>query len=233
MTDHAQACLIYRSGPTARACKVPVLWTFHRMVRGEGSNSPFRSTLLRGYPANSFLFRISPGRSPFFLKGMMQVAVLATLLCILPPFVAAAENTAQKAPPFRLPDAKGSVLALEDFSGQVLLLNFWATWCVSCREGLTELDHLYRKYRDAGLVVIAISVDTSAERVATFLKKRPVGFPVLVDSRGDAADAYRFSGLPAGFLISRDGVIVRRYRGSGKELISLYERDIEDLLKRN
>jgi peroxiredoxin len=164
---------------------------------------------------------------------MMQAAVLVTLLCMLLPFAEAAENTAQKAPPFQLPDAKGAVLALEDFSGKVLLLNFWATWCVSCREELTELDRLYRKYRDAGFVVIAISVDTSAERVASFLKKRPVGFPVLIDSQGDVADAYRFSGLPAVFLIGRDGVIVRRYRGSGKKLISQYERDIEDLLKRN
>lgn len=163
----------------------------------------------------------------------MKSAVFVTMLCILLPFSAAAEDAARKAPSFRLPDAMGGVLALEDFSGQVLLLNFWATWCISCREELTDLDRLYRKYRDAGFVVIAISVDTSAERVASFLKKRPVGFPVLVDSRGDVADDYRFSGLPAGFLIGRDGVIVRRYRGSGRELISLYERDIEALLKRN
>jgi peroxiredoxin len=175
---------------------------------------------------------IFPGRSPFFLKRTKKAAALAALLYILLPFTAAAENAAHKAPPFRLPDAKGAVLALEDFSGQVLLINFWATWCVSCREELIELDHLYRKYRDAGLVVIAISVDTSAARVAAFLKKRPIDLPVVTDTEGAVAEAYRLSGLPAAFLIGRDGVIERRYRGSGKELISLYEKDIEDLLKR-
>lgn len=167
------------------------------------------------------------------MKWTMKAACLATLLCILLPFDSAAENAAQKAPSFRLLDTKGAVLALEDFSGKVILLNFWATWCTSCREELAELDRLYRQYRDNGFTVIGISVDTSAERVAAFLNTRPVGFPVVTDTRGAVAEAYRFSGLPAAFLIGRDGVIVRRYRGSGKELISRYEREIEDLLKRN
>ena len=175
---------------------------------------------------------IFPGRGPFFLKCTKKAAALAALLSVLLPFTAAAEHAAQKAPPFRLPDAKGAVIALEDFPGHVLLINFWATWCTSCREELSELDRLYRQYRDNGFTIIAISVDTSAERVAAFLKKKPVGFPVLTDTTGDVADAYRFSGLPAAFLIGRDGVIERRYRGSGKEMISLYEKDIEDLLKR-
>jgi len=108
-----------------------------------------------------------------------------------------------------------------------------ATWCTSCREELSDLDQLHRKYRDAGFVVIAISVDTTAERVAAFLKKRPVGFPVVTDTQGAVAEAYRLSGLPAAFLIGRDGIIERRYRGSGKELISLYEKDIKDVMKRN
>jgi peroxiredoxin len=229
MTDAAR---IYRFAPTARACKVPVAGNVCRTVPGKGSTTPFSFAPLRGYRTSSYMSMIFPGRSPFFLKRTKKAAVLAALLYILLPFAAVAEKAAQKAPPFRLPDAKGAVLALEDFKGHVLLINFWATWCVSCREELIELDHLYRTYRDAGLVVIAISVDTSAARVAAFLKKKPVGFPVLTDTTGDVADAYRFSGLPAAFLIGRDGVIERRYRVSGKELLSLYEKDIEDLLKR-
>ena len=148
-------------------------------------------------------------------------------------FVAPAGEAAQKAPSFRLHDTAGAAIALEDFRGKVLLLNFWATWCTPCREELPELDRLYTKHRDQGLVVVGIAVDTSAERVSAFLKKRPVGFPVVVDTQGVGAESYRFSGLPAGFLIGRDGVIERRYRGSGKELLSLYEKDIEELLKGN
>jgi peroxiredoxin len=175
---------------------------------------------------------IFPGRGLFSSECTVKAAIFAVLICILLPFASEAENAERKAPSFRLRDTRGVEVALENFSGKVVLLNFWATWCVSCREELIELDHLYRKYRDAGLVVIAISVDTSAERVAAFLNKRPVDLPVVTDTEGAVADAYRFSGLPAAFLIGRDGVIERRYRGSGKELIALYEKDIEALLKR-
>ena len=233
MTDRAQVCIINRSVPTARACKVPVPATVCRTVPGEGSTTPFRSAPLRGYRTSSFMSMIFPGRSPFFLKCTMKAAVLAALFCILLPFTAIAEDAARKAPSFRLQDTKGAVLALEDFSGHILLINFWATWCTSCSEELFELDRLYRQYRDNGFTVIGISVDTSAERVAAFLKKRPVGFPVVTDTQGAVAEAYRLSGLPAAFLIGRDGIIERRYRGSGKELISLYEKDIKDVMKRN
>jgi len=137
----------------------------------------------------------------------------------------------QVAPSFRLNDLSGQPVSLENMRGKVVLLNFWATWCLSCREELPEFDRLYHKYRDSGFVMIGISVDASADRLAAFMKKRPVGFPVIIDAQGSVAEAYRFSGLPAGFLIGRDGVIVRTYRGSGKDLISMYETDIAELLK--
>jgi peroxiredoxin len=162
----------------------------------------------------------------------LKTIVLSVSLLMVTSFSADADQAGDKASSFRLSTTTGSSVALDDFAGKVILLNFWATWCVSCREELIELDRLYRQYRDRGFTVIGISVDASSERVAAFLKKQPVGFPVVTDTNGAVAAAYRFSGLPAGFLIGRDGVIVRTYRGSGKELISLYEKDIEDLLKR-
>lgn len=161
----------------------------------------------------------------------MKTAVLVAMVFILLPFAARSEDALRKAPSFRLPDTTGALIAIEDFKGKVLLLNFWATWCQSCREELSELDRIYRKFSDRGFVVIGISLDGSSERVAVLMKKRPVGFPVVIDSSGDAAEAYRVSGIPAGFLISRDGVIIQRYRGTGKELISRYETDIAELLK--
>ncbi|NTW58503.1 MAG: TlpA family protein disulfide reductase [Nitrospirae bacterium] len=163
----------------------------------------------------------------------MKSAIFMTCLLIFAPDAANAALDGERAPAFQLADTNGAIVTLDSLLGKVVLLNFWATWCLPCREELPEFDRLYQKYRDSGLVVIGISVDTSGERVATFMKKRPVGFPVVTDTQGAVAEAYRFSGLPAAFLIGRDGVIVRRYRGSGKEMISLYEKDIEDLLKRD
>jgi peroxiredoxin len=157
------------------------------------------------------------------------VAFCAALFCSS--FAYAAQEGRQ-APVFSLRDVTGGTVTLEQFKGKVVFLDFWAPWCIPCRDELPELDRLYQKYRDSGFVVIGISVDTSADRVTTFMKKRPVGFPVVIDTQGAVAEAYRISGLPAGFLIDRDGVIMRTYRGSGKELISRSETDIADLLKR-
>jgi len=174
--------------------------------------------------------KIFQKRSNFF-EFILKAIALSTLLFIMLPFAADADQAGKKAPPFRLIDTAGAVVTLGDFAGKVLLLNFWATWCTPCRDELPAFDRLYHKYRDQGFVVIGISVDASAARVAAFMKKRPVGFPVVTDTTGEAADAYRFSGLPAGFLIGRNGVIVRTYRGSGKELMSMVETDIAELLK--
>jgi peroxiredoxin len=161
----------------------------------------------------------------------MKIAFLMACLLILAPDDANAALTGERAPAFQLADANGAIVSLDNLIGKVILLNFWATWCLSCREELPKFERLYQKYRDGGFVVIGISVDASADRVAAFLKKHLVGFPVVIDTQGSVAEAYRFSGLPAGFLIGRDGVIVRTFRGSGKELISRYETDIADLLK--
>jgi peroxiredoxin len=184
-----------------------------------------------GEPCKSF-----PADSLVFLDGRnmrlfisLYVATIILLFSVSSGLHAGQVNMV--APSFRLNDLSGQPVSLENMRGKVVLLDFWATWCLSCREELTELDGLYHKYRNSGFVVIGISVDTSAERVAAFINKRPVGFPVVTDTKGETAEAYRFSGLPAAFLIDRDGVIVRRYRGSGKEMISRYETDITDLLK--
>ena len=157
------------------------------------------------------------------------VSFCAALFCSS--FAYAAQQGKQ-APGFSLRDVTGGTITLEQFKGKVVFLDFWASWCVSCRDELSELDRLYQKYRDSGFVVIGISVDASADRVAAFMKKRPVGYPVVIDTQGAVAEAYHISGLPAGFLINRDGVIMRTCRGSGKEFISRSETDIADLLKR-
>ena len=144
---------------------------------------------------------------------------------------AAQEGT--QAPGFNLRDLKGNVITLEQYTGKVVLLVFWAPWCVPCRDELPELDRLYKKFGDKGFIVAGIAEDASTEMVTNFLIKVPISFPMVIDRSHDAAEAYRLSNLPSGYLIARDGVVERRYRGSGRDMISWYEKDIEDLLKRN
>ena len=114
--------------------------------------------------------------------------------------------------------------------GKVVFLNFWAPWCIPCREELPALEVLQRKYLREGLVIIAISLDKSESNVTAFLRNVPVTFPVLVDKNADASDAYCVSGLPTGFLIDRNGIIRFKHRGFGKEYVSMYEKEFIELL---
>ena len=157
--------------------------------------------------------------------------IAACLFMLLQPVYSYAGQAGTVAPSFSLADLNGKTITLEQFRGKVVFLNFWALWCGPCREELPELDRLYRKYGKEGLEVIGICMETSEARVISFLRKVRVTFPILMDKNGDTAEAYRFSGLPSGFIIGRDGVIRHRHTGYGRELLPEYEKEIMELLK--
>jgi peroxiredoxin len=154
------------------------------------------------------------------------------IVCWLTLFaVAFADQEGTQAPGFNLRDLKGNAVTLGQYTGKVVLLAFWAPWCVPCRDELPELDQLYKKYGTKGFSVVGIAEDASTEMVTNFLKKVPVSFPMVIDQSHDAAEAYRLSNLPSGYLIARDGVIRFRHAGSGKEITQTYEKEITELLK--
>jgi peroxiredoxin len=113
----------------------------------------------------------------------------------------------QPAPPFALPDLHGRVVSLEALRGEVVLVNFWATWCGPCRAEMPELDAVAREYADAGFHVLAVNVLEDAERVQRFGQELKLDLPLLVDPAGEAYRAYNVHGMPTSFLIDRDGVI--------------------------
>ena len=161
----------------------------------------------------------------------MKICIQIILFFLLLPFPVFSGQVGSQAPSFALKDLTGETITLDSLQGKVVFLGFWAIWCRSCREELPELDRLYLKYKDNGFTVIGISVDAPRARVAAFLKKVPVAFPILIDEKGDVAEAYRFSELPSGFLIGRDGVIKYEYKGYDKSFPLLYEKEISGLLK--
>lgn len=142
----------------------------------------------------------------------------------------AAQEGAQ-APGFNLRDLTGGTITLEQFKGKVVFLDFWAPWCVPCRDELPELERLYKKYENKGFIVVGIAVDASTEGVTKFLQKVPVSFPVLLDTKGTVAEAYRLVNMPTAYLIGRDGVMRHVYKGFGKDLLTLYENKISELLE--
>ena len=118
-----------------------------------------------------------------------------------------APDVGQRAPDLRLPLADGGEVDLADYRGQVLLLNFWATWCAPCTAEMPAIDRVYQAHRERGFAVLAIDVQERDEQVVDFLERLGVTFPSAIDRTGEIARLYRATGLPTTFLIDRDGVI--------------------------
>jgi peroxiredoxin len=163
---------------------------------------------------------------------MKTIITVSFFMLLLAPISVFAGKPGDVAPAISLADVHGDTVTLGSLKGKVVLLNFWAPWCRPCKEELPDLDSLHKKYSSRGFTVLSVCIDRSASAVSEHLQKRPVSFPVLVDKDGEASEAYFFSGLPASFLIGKDGIIRYRHVGSGKELLKIYEQEITDLLNK-
>jgi peroxiredoxin len=118
------------------------------------------------------------------------------------------------APALELEDLKGAKHRLADYRGKVVLINFWATWCVPCREEMPSIERLRTSLRDRPFAVLAVNLAEPESRIAKFLEAVPLGFPILLDRDAKAARAWQAKMLPATYIVGPDGVI--RYRHLGE-----------------
>jgi peroxiredoxin len=102
---------------------------------------------------------------------------------------------------------------LDDYQGKVVLLNFWATWCLPCVYEMPSLNATYEGFRDDGFVVLGISVDENAEQYSDFLRDAGVTFPTARDPERSVSMRYGTMKYPESYLISRDGNVLRKYVG--------------------
>jgi peroxiredoxin len=126
---------------------------------------------------------------------------------------------AKKAPAFVLEDVDGNSVSLADFQNRIVVLDFWATWCHECEYTSPELEKIYRKYKDNGLILLGISLDEGGDatkKVKAFAEKFQLSFKMLMGHK-KIAKAYTIRGIPATFILDRNHIIVARYDGSGFE----------------
>jgi len=137
-----------------------------------------------------------------------------------------------KLPDVTIPALRDSApVALAGFRGRVTYVDFWASWCVPCRESMPLLDTLYKRHRDAGFAVVGVNKDVSAVDAERFLKRVAVSFPLAADAKDAAARAFDVKAMPSGYLVDRKGVVRRVHRGFTAETAASLEREIESLLK--
>ena len=115
------------------------------------------------------------------------------------------------APDFVLTDLSGKTVRLSDFRGHPVLVDFWATWCVPCRESIPVYKKLFEERRAGGFVVAGIDEDDAATDVAAFSSKNAISYPLLRDPGRRAFNAFRVGGLPTAFLIDAEGRIRGRW----------------------
>ena len=154
---------------------------------------------------------MSAAMSMFRLVPRVIVALIASALLVASPLAFALE-AGQLAPDFKL---KGNTetITLSGLRGQFVYVDFWASWCAPCRQSFPWMSVMQNKFRDKGLVVVAINLDESNEATREFLGKFPPGFKVAYDPQGTTPKAYEVLGMPTSYLIGRDGKVIFKHSG--------------------
>lgn len=135
------------------------------------------------------------------------------------------ENT--KAPKFNLIDLDGNKTFLSDFSGKVIALFFWATWCPYCRRETTKLIKLKQEFKDRNLEILAINYREDIKKLKQFAIKQDINYRILLDKKGEVFKLYNIAGVPGVIILDRKGFI--QYKGA--QLPKNYREIFEILLK--
>ncbi|MES9945184.1 MAG: TlpA disulfide reductase family protein [Candidatus Thiodiazotropha sp.] len=133
------------------------------------------------------------------------------------------------APGFSLQGEEMAV-TLDEFRGKVVLLDFWASWCVPCRASFPWMNHIQNRYRKQGLVVIAVNLDKDRALADAFLSKTEAEFTVAFDPEGEVASEYGLKGMPASFLIDEQGRILESHVGFFESEKAQREQEIKKVL---
>ena len=126
------------------------------------------------------------------------------------------------APDFTLKDMKGNEHRLSDYRGKVVIVDFWATWCPPCVLEIPHFVKFYNKYKEKGLVILGVSLDTDLKRLENFVEDKKMEYPVLVNAQ-QVSVTYAVQAIPTAYIIDKDGKIREKFMG----YVPGYEKKIE------
>jgi thiol-disulfide isomerase/thioredoxin len=139
--------------------------------------------------------------------SIRALSSLAILLVAAACGSSSAGSGVRAAPELVLTGLDGAHHRLTDYRGEVVLVNFWATWCVPCRAEMPDLEHEYRVHRNRGFVVLGVNWREGSTEAASLVRELGVSYPILLDSDGKAHDTYRVTAMPESFMVDRNGRI--------------------------
>ncbi len=145
-----------------------------------------------------------------YVGNFLRIVALAGVMAAS---VSLAGDGAGRAADFRLDARGGKQLALNELKGQVVMINFWATWCGPCRQEMPLLEQMHKKYQPMGFTLVGINVEEDSSGAEAWLQKTPVTFPILFDRENRVSKLYNVSGMPSSVLIDRKGNVRYLHRG--------------------
>jgi peroxiredoxin len=136
------------------------------------------------------------------------------------------------APNFTLQSRDGKTVSLADLKGQVVMINFWATWCGPCRQEMPHLEALYERYNSLGFTLLGVNVEDNPNGAKKWLEENgPVTFPVLFDPKSEVSQLYKVVAMPSTVLVGRDGTMRFIHHGYKPGYEGEYQTQVRGLLR--
>ena len=161
------------------------------------------------------------------LARFIPVLIAATLLAAS----AAQATTPAPAPDFALPSRDGGEVRLSELRGQVVVINFWATWCGPCRQEMPLLQQISARYEPLGFTLLGVNVEPDSAPAKAWLEKVPVTFPILFDRENTVSASFGVEAMPSTVLVDREGRVRHVHRGYKAGDESMYADLIRGLVK--
>jgi peroxiredoxin len=162
------------------------------------------------------------------IASLLAALTATALLAAGSPTQAAAPAAA---PDFSLPARDGGAVRLSDLRGQVVMINFWATWCGPCRQDMPLLEQIHAKYEPLGFTLLGVNVEPDSTPAQDWLKGVPVSFPILFDRENAVSAQFGVEAMPSSVLIDREGRVRHVHRGYKPGDESTYADLIRSLVK--
>ena len=145
--------------------------------------------------------------------------------------VSYAEQVKKPAPDFTLKSMTGENVKLSELRGEVVMINFWASWCGPCRQEMPLLDDFYKKYKNLGFTLLGVNVEEDSSKAAGYLAEVPVSFPILYDNTNSVSKMYDVDAMPSTVLVDREGNLRFLHRGYKPGDEKEYKRLMKKLMR--